>query len=96
MKKMNYREAIERRKVAIELFRETIEVVKTNSHNELTRLDMMYDRGYPSIDNLQDAINKCENEILIYTENIYEEQFNHIIDERIKLRILNMDEKQEH
>lgn len=90
---MNYREAIERRKVAIELFRETIEVVKTNSHNELTRLDMRYDRGYPSIDNLQDAINNCENEILIYTDRVYEEQFQSIIDERIKIRRLDINAK---
>ncbi len=90
---MNYREAIERRKVAIELFRETIEVVKTNSHNELTRLDMRYDRGYPSIDNLQDAINNCENEILIYTDKVYEEQFQSIIDERIKIRRLDINAK---
>ena len=86
---MNYREAIQRRKVAIELFKETIEVVEKGEHNELTRLDMMYDRGYPSIDNLQDAINNCENEILIYREKVYEEQFQSIIDERIKMRRLD-------
>ena len=87
--KMNYREAIQRRRVAIELFKETIEVVEKGEHNELTRLDMIYNRGYPTKENLQDAINNCENEILEYTENIYEDQFNHIIDERIKMRRLN-------
>ena len=80
---INYREAIQRRKVAIELFKETIDAVKKNEHNELTLLDMRFNRGYPTVENLEEAIEVCEEEIKGYTEMIYEEQFHSLIDKRI-------------
>lgn len=78
-----FTEAIQRRKVAIELFKETIEIVKKNEYNELTLLDMRYSRGYPTVENLEEAIKNCNEEIKEYTEIIYEEQFQSLIDERI-------------
>lgn len=86
---MNHREAIQRKKIAIELFEETIEIVKKNGYNELTLLDMRYNRGYPTVESLEEAIKVCEEEIKEYTEIIYEEQFQSLIDERIKMRRLN-------
>ena len=80
---MNYQEAINRRRVAIELFEETIEIVKKDGYNELILLDIRYGRGYPTIENLEEAIKNCNEEIQEYREMLHNKQFQTLIDERI-------------
>lgn len=81
--KVDYREEIQRKKAAIELYKETIEVVKKNEHNELTLLDVKYGRGYPTIERLEKIIELFEEKIIEYREMLYYEQFQSLIDERI-------------
>lgn len=81
---INYREEIQRKKAAIELYKETIEVVKKNEHNELTLLDVEYGRGYPTIERLEKIIELFEEKIIEYRGMLYYEQFQSLIDERLK------------